>query len=1120
MVLARRFAALSGSFDPESLRDVIGDASPEVTLAVTADLADACDTGAEGGQWLMRGSVRRREIDGLATAGELDQAISWRKTLPLDDAAEDLLAALAGSGRYAETAVRKTIDEYAGRDTLNRIAVALDRAGERAPAHGAMEAARSALGRLDARDRAEVMLNRGFFGRVSETQQIAAWLARPTTKRPVTALFVTGLPGIGKSTLVDEAARRASEASPPWIIVRLDFDRSALDVQDLVGLTMEIARQVSIAVGDEAERLRRALIAAAGAAPSADPDVKGERREHVPDELAFTLGAVIRGAGRQTLLILDTLEVLRGRGETHPGQLSACLDELCDRGLTPLAVVAAGRGDALDSAADRIGSRIDLPGLDPADADAMLGGLDVPQTAFADIRELAEGNPLVLRLAAMAVRDAGPEALTRARGRKEVAAAYLYRFLLSRITDPTLRRLAQPGLVVRRINPDVIAEVLAPQLKLGRLEPTRAVALFDALAKHHWLVEPDPTPGWVRHRSDIRTVLLRLLYSGSSRATAARIDRAAAKWFERRPESFAQVEAAYHRLQAMRGGADPPTIDPQVIHLFDKETIAELPQAAQDRVRTARGERTSRLRVTPKRRHHPRWSWPQPMSWRRCSSRPSSSRPPSSTTVRSRSRTSIRSPPKDGIAQTLLSRAGRWRDATKDLRQQRTLEPLDDASFNDRSPLSALADLEMWAEMQFARLIRILERDTSLTTYAADLLRRGIKGGLGSGALGFALLHAGAPRGSASRSLFNPVEGAVSVWTGDPTFAVDALARPASQLATRVSPSAGLVQGGRPPLQPRLPDASTPAGAARFLAASSPYASVAESLRSLDRGRVGTHLASVDFDIAEAGGLPPSGAGDWSVSAAVSPDGSIESVASLGLLAEWLGAAAFVLRHPDLHLLAQSAERWRRANGGVWGYPLVSRTDEPPWLRRPDATTADRIQQLLQADHPVASAEDQLRLWWGGSTGDAPSLAERIGRRFPAAIREARALQTARNPLVRRSGPRSLWSNGACHLPSFRPWRCSSRRIESKGGDRHDRWFGGRPAASGEVTWSRCGGPAGDRQRAARTDGGIEHAVRGGWYRRARGDDDTRGARSNCAAGGSASAADQERCGGARHRCR
>ena len=55
---------------------------------------------------------------------------------------------------------------------------------------------------------------------------------------------------------------------------------------------MEIARQVSIAVGDEAEGFAGPF-PAAGAAPSADPDVKGERREHVPDELAFTLGAVI-----------------------------------------------------------------------------------------------------------------------------------------------------------------------------------------------------------------------------------------------------------------------------------------------------------------------------------------------------------------------------------------------------------------------------------------------------------------------------------------------------------------------------------------------------------------------------------------------------------------------------------------------------------------------------------------------------------------------------------------------------------------------------------------------------------------------------------------------------------
>jgi hypothetical protein len=999
VALARRFAALSGSFDPGSLRDVIGGASPEVTLTVTADLAEACDTRAEGDRWLMRGSVRRKVIDDLATSGELSNAIAWRKTLPLDDPAEDLLAALAGSGRYAESAVRKTIDADAGRDSLNRIAVALDRAGEVAPAYGAMESVRSALGRLDARDRAEVMLSRGFFGRVSETEQIAAWLSDPLTSPPVRALFVSGLPGIGKSTLVDEAARRASAASPSWIVVRLDFDRGALDVQDLVGLTMEIARQVSIAVGDQAEQLRRAQLAAAGMGPSADPDVKGELREHVPDELAITLGAVVRSAGRPILLILDTLEILRGRGETHPGRLFDCLDALCQRGLTPLAVVAAGRGNALDSALDRVGSRIDLGGLDPADADAMLTTLGVAPTSFAGIRELAEGNPLVLRLAALAVREAGPQALARARGRGEVAAAYLYRFVLSRIGDPTLRYLAEPGLVVRRINPDVIAEVLAPQLKLGRLDATRAVQVFDALATHHWLVEPDPTtPGWVRHRSDIRTELLRLLYGGRAKAKAARIDLAAAKWFERRDEPFAPVEAAYHRLQAMRWGAEPPTIDPQVAHQFDKETVAELPQAAQDLIRTARGERTSHFRgdaevavstetVTAAAKEleallekgdvlEAAFVYERTFAKQELAPRS----------------------PEAGIARTYLWRVGRWRDATKDLRQYRTREPLIEASFYDRSPLSALADLEMWAEFQFAQLVRTFERHTSLATFAADLERRGIKGALNGGALGFALLRAAAPRGNASWSIFDPVEGAVSVWTGDPTSALDILARPATQLATRVSPSVGIVETGRPPSQPRLPDASTPAGAARLLATSTPYASVAESIRNLDRGRIRMHLTAVDVDIAGAGGLPPSDAGAWSVSPAESSDGSIESLASLGLLAEWVGAAAFVLHHSDLHLLAQSTERWRRTTAGDWAYHLASRTDKPPWSQRPDASTADRIKQLLRANDPVAAGEEQLLLWWGGSNVDGPSLAERIERRFPAAIREARAAVGRQEP--------------------------------------------------------------------------------------------------------------------------
>ena len=163
------------------------------------------------------------------------------------------------------------------------------------------------------------------------------------------------------------------------------------------------------------------------------------------------------------------------------------------------------------------------------------------------------------------------------------------------------------------------------------------------------------------------------------------------------------------------------------------------------------------------------------------------------------------------------------------------------------------------------------------------------------------------------------------------------------------------------------------------------------------------HLTSVDFDLAEAGGLPPSGTEVWSVAPATSPDGSIDGLAALGLLAEWLGAAAFALRHPDLRLLARAADRWRRTAAGDWAYPLPHRSAAPPWTRRPDATIQDRVNQLLESADPVAASAAQLRLWWGSSRRDAADPAGRIERRLPGAVRAAsraaRRDQRTANPM-------------------------------------------------------------------------------------------------------------------------
>ena len=72
-----------------------------------------------------------------------------------------------------------------------------------------------------------------------------------------------------------------------------------------------------------------------------------------------------------------------------------------------------------------------------------------------------------MQLAASVAEQAGAQQLRRVVKRKETAAAYLYRFLLFRIDEPTLKDL-YPGLVVRRISAEVIADVLAHRWVIPR----------------------------------------------------------------------------------------------------------------------------------------------------------------------------------------------------------------------------------------------------------------------------------------------------------------------------------------------------------------------------------------------------------------------------------------------------------------------------------------------------------------------------------------------------------------------------------------------------------------------------------------------------------------------------
>lgn len=1016
---AKRFAALSGPFEPAEAIVALSEVEDiDDLVAITAHLASTCDTRlGDGTTWLMREPERHWVLGQIAEDGTLREAVAWRRDrFPTDDVTIDLLDALEGIGMFTEAAIER-IEADGARHDLERVALALERAGPHAPARRREQEVRAKLTGIDTEERDQALLDRGFFGRAGELATIDDWLARPIESGFVTALFITGLPGIGKSSLLEEAVRRAVDTAAPPIVVRLDFDRAGLDALDWIGLTLELGRQVAAKVPEHATELRRErLVAAGGDSPSGM--TKGDLgRQRVPTALAEAIAATMRSSGRRLLLVLDTLEVLRGRAQTRPGLLFAWLDELVDLDVRPMSVLAAGRGDAFDAAPERVGSRISLPGLEDADADALMAKLGIPERSFADVREIAEGNPLVIRLAARVVEEAGPESLLQAERGKDLAAAYLYRILLSRIDDDMVRALAHPGLVVRRIDPSVISEVLGPELEFGVIAPAKARELFEILSSHHWLVEEDPlTPGFVKHRSDMRTLLLRLLYKEDPTG-CARIDRAASKWFARRPEAWCAVEAAYHRLQLMRQSRSAPQLDPAVLLLLDDDTIDELPQRAQDLVRRARGERSTQFRGASS------------------SGRSSGSAVDPSAGIELQgiiergdwtegqyvydqtfavSMFDARSADAD-VARAFLWRAGRWAEA-KRLYDERHRFGADDGDLKELAPTVALVRLEMWAEFRFGGLVTRLRRDAELLQRASELRQRDVRSDLGTGALGFALRRAGVATPQTSSPGQEAIGIAYATWA--PDLARDGERRDGGVMTRRrlestISEDSHL-------------DRETDQGAARMLAIDTPYASPVAAMVQAGR-RAGAdqrreallrHLTTVTPQVVRHGGLQPRNAGRWSL---VGDGGgealALESIASLGLFAEWAGAAAFELRDADLRLIAAAAERWRRTMAGRWSYGRPPAGAGNEWVRPLDVSMADRLATLEESDDPASQAREQLAAWSvSGTADDAIAAVERRFRGTIAGLTQGKRGAIAQG-LLRRSVPSAFVPPMAILLP-------------------------------------------------------------------------------------------------------
>jgi len=370
-------------------------------------------------------------------------------------------------------------------------------------------------------------------------------------------LAIHGPGGVGKSTLLarfilDHATLGADQQIP---FIYIDFDRPHILASQPATLLLEGVRQLGIQFPEGrvyADRVR------------ADWYETVDAEAHVYPRLIEGLESLLSAFGlneKPLLLVLDTFEEVQLMGETLVRDVGIFLEDL--QSVWPrLRTVVSGRAPIRHFAYDT--RDLALGDLDPEAAQGFLRTRRVDERHARRIARHYGGNPLTLRLAAdLWHRDASSTVASVPTQRyflvrltSEQVQGQLFRRILHHIDDEDVRHLAHPGLVLRRVTPDLIREVLAGPCNVSVDGEDRARELYQRLAREVSLVQPGSDDDAIIHRPDVRRVMLRLLKADRPEAVR-RIHEAAIMYYQSddvRPEE--RAEEIYHRLALAQPLAD------------------------------------------------------------------------------------------------------------------------------------------------------------------------------------------------------------------------------------------------------------------------------------------------------------------------------------------------------------------------------------------------------------------------------------------------------------------------------------------------------------------------------------------------------------------------------------
>lgn len=432
-------------------------------------------------------------------------------------------------------------------------------------------------------------------------RQVRKWLGLKT-KSP---LVIYGPGGVGKTTLISKFLldhMRVPEGFK-FPYVYLDFDNPRVSPSDSNSILTEAVRQLSIQYPNArsdfeefvtGERERHTFESVDESDTILSPR-SAAREAQAADSLsrfAQLVNSIIKRFSNEgdyllpLLIVLDTYEEVQYRGVRNEIQLWNLLDSIQSHFPT-LRLVIFGRAplDLVPTTSTKTQTH-PLSEFDRASGVLFLQKLGIRDASVAgELRDSVGGNPLSLKLAAeIYSRDGDNTELVKRDWLRSVfffkasellIQGQLYQRILNHIHDQDVRKIAHPGLVLRRITPELIKEVLAEPCGISVPDDKRASELFDAFGREVALVTMTSDHVLV-HRPDLRQKMLEFIERDKP-AEAEQINRLAVAYYTGRETLQDRAEEIYHRLKLKENAGEVESRWLPGIEPFLRGAIPELP---------------------------------------------------------------------------------------------------------------------------------------------------------------------------------------------------------------------------------------------------------------------------------------------------------------------------------------------------------------------------------------------------------------------------------------------------------------------------------------------------------------------------------------------------------------